>query len=309
MVKKVFITGGAGYIGSVLVPLLLDLKYNVTVYDNVSCGAEGVFHNFLNPHFNFIKGDILDKEHLHRSMEGHDVVIHLAAIVGYTACRRDEEQSYKVNHKGTQNVVDGLDGDQLLLYGSTGSNYGTIDGICTEDTPLNPLSIYAKSKTLGEEEVMKYENSIAFRFATAFGASPRLRLDLLVNDLAHSAYTQKYIAVYESHFMRTFIHVRDIARVFQFAMENADEMSGDVYNVGSNDMNYSKADICELIREKTNCYVHYADFDNDADKRNYVVSYDKINKLGYNTEIGVEQGLEELLRVFPVIKIENKYRN
>ena len=203
----------------------------------------------------------------------------------------------------------GLDGKQLLLYGSTGSNYGTVEGVCTEETPLNPLSIYGVSKTNGEIEVMEYENSVAFRFATAFGLSPRLRLDLLVNDLSFSAYTQKYIAVYESHFMRTFIHVYDIARVFKFAIDNAGEMSGQVFNVGSNSMNYSKADICKIIQEKTDCYVHYADFDNDADKRNYVVSYDKINNLGFDTTITVEQGVKELLNVYPVVSIQNKYRN
>jgi len=309
MVKKVFITGGAGYVGSTLVPTLLNSGYKVTVYDSLLTGGDGLMHNFLNPDFAFIKGDVLDKELLHRSMEGHDIVVHLAAIVGYTACRRDEDHSYKVNHQGAKNVVEGLNGKQLLLYGSTGSNYGTIDGICTEETPLNPLSIYAKSKTLGEEEVMKYQNSVAFRFATAFGASPRLRLDLLVNDLTYSAYTQKYIAVYESHFMRTFIHVRDMAKVFQFGIENGNKMKGEVYNVGSNTMNYSKGDVCKLIQRMTDCYVHYADFDNDADKRDYIVSYDKINSLGYNTSITVEEGVEELLRVFPLVSIQNKYRN
>jgi len=309
MVKKVFITGGAGYIGSVLTPLLLEAGYKVTVYDNLMYGGDGIVHNFYSSNFDFIKGDILDKELLHQSMKGHDVIIHLAAIVGYTACRKDEQRAYNVNHIGTINVVEGLNGTQFLLYGSTGSNYGSLGEVCTEESPLNPLSIYGKSKTLGEKEVMKYRNSTAFRFATAFGVSPRLRLDLLINDLSYSAWTQKYIAVYESHFMRTFIHVRDITKAFKFAIENCDEMKGEVYNVGSNSMNYSKGDVCKLIQEKTGCYVHYADFDGDADKRDYVVSYDKIKKIGYDTKITVEQGIDELLRVFPVIKIDNKYRN
>ena len=307
--KKVFITGGAGYVGSALVPLLLQSGYEVTVYDNLTVHGDGIFHNFLNSKFSFIKGDILDVDFLHESMKGHDIIIHLAAIVGYTACRRDENYSYKVNHEGTKNVVNGLDGKQLIVYGSTGSNYGTVEGICTEETPLNPLSIYGRSKTMGEAEVLKYANGIAYRFATAFGVSPRLRLDLLVNDLTYSAFTQKYIAVYESHFMRTFIHVRDMARVFKFAIENCDKMKGEVYNVGSNSMNYSKGDVCKMIQEKTDCYVHYADFDGDADKRDYVVSYNKINKLGYDTTIGVKEGIDELIKVFPLVKINNKYRN
>lgn len=307
--KKVFVTGGAGYVGSTLVPLLLQDGHEVTVYDNLMVHGDGIMHNFLKPNFKFIKGDILDVDLLHKSMKGHDVVIHLAAIVGYTACRKDEKYSYRVNHEGTKNVVDGLDGEQLLVFGSTGSNYGTVEGICTEETPLNPLSIYGKSKTMGEEEVLKYPNSIAYRFATAFGFGPRLRLDLLVNDLTYSAFMQKYIAVYESHFMRTFIHVKDMARVFKFAIENADKMKGEVYNVGSNSMNCSKGDVCKMIQAKTDCYVHYADFDGDADKRDYVVSYDKLKDLGFDTTITVEEGIDELIKVFPLVKIDNKYRN
>lgn len=307
--KKIFITGGCGYVGSALVPLLLQNGYEVTVYDNLSVHGDGIIHNFLNPNFNFIKGDILNVDLLHESMKGYDAVIHLAAIVGYTACRKDEDLSYKVNYEGTKNVVGGLDGKQLLIYGSTGSNYGTVEGVCTEETPLNPLSIYGKSKTMGEEEVLKYENSIAYRFATAFGVAPRLRLDLLVNDLTYSAFMQKYIAVYESHFMRTFIHVKDMARVFKLAIENHVKMRGEIYNVGSNSMNYSKGDVCKMIQDRTKCYVHYADFDGDADKRDYVVSYDKINKLGYDTTITVEEGIDELIKVFPLVKIDNKYRN
>jgi nucleoside-diphosphate-sugar epimerase len=309
MVKRVFITGGAGYIGSTLAPMLLRAGYKVTVYDNLMYGGDGLISNFAESNFKFIKGDIMDKPLLHESMKGHDVVIHLAALVGYTACRKDERRSHEVNHQGTINVIEGLNGEQLLLYGSTGSNYGTVEGICTEESPLNPLSIYGVTKTLGEHEVMKYKNSVAFRFATAFGVSPRLRLDLLVNDLSYSAYVQKYIAVYESHFMRTFIHVRDIASVFKFAIENEDKMSGEIYNVGSNSMNYSKGDVCKLIQKRSNCYVHYADFDNDADKRDYVVSYDKIRKLGFDTTITVEEGIDELFRVFPIVSIQNKYRN
>ena len=309
MVKKVFITGGAGYIGCILVPMLLNSGYEVTVYDSLMYGGDGLMINFSNPNFKFIKGDIRDVKLLHESMKGYQAVIHLAAIVGYTACRKDERDSHNVNHQGTKNVVDGLDGEQMLLYGSTGSNYGSVIGVCTEESPLTPLSIYGITKTLGEEEVMKYNNSVAFRFATAFGASPRLRLDLLVNDLSYSAYIQKYIAVYESHFMRTFIHVKDIATAFKFAIENSSKMSGQVYNVGSNSMNYSKGDVCKLIEKKSGCHVHYADFDNDADKRDYVVSYDKIKKLGYDTTISVQEGIDELFEIFPVVSIHNKYRN
>lgn len=307
--KKILVTGGAGYVGTALVPLLLENGHQVTVYDNLTADGTGLIHNFGNPNFKFVKGDILDIESLKEAVKGNDVVVHLAAIVGYAACRRDEDLTYQVNHQGTKNVIACLDGEQFLIYGSTGSNYGAVKDICTEETPLNPLSIYGTSKTLGEQEVLNYPHSTAFRFATAFGASPRLRLDLLVNDLSYLASTQKYIVIYESHFMRTFIHVKDMARVFDFAINNSDKMSGEVYNVGSNSMNYSKRDVCDIIKEKTECYVHYADFDGDVDKRNYVVSYDKINSLGFETTITVEEGIDELLQVFPLVKIDNKYQN
>lgn len=309
MVKKVFITGGAGYIGSILTPTLLRQGYHVTVYDSLIAGGDGIINNFTEKNFNFIEGDILDKELLKKSIAGHDIVIHLAAIVGLNACRRDKDHAYAVNHIGTRNVVECLDGSQFLMYGSTGSNYGAVKDVCTEETPLNPLSVYGKSKTLGEQEVLKYPNSTAFRFATAFGVAPRLRLDLLLNDLSYLAYTQKYIVIYEAHFMRTFIHVKDMTRVFQFAIANQEKMRGEVYNVGSNSMNFSKRDICELIKERTNCYVHYADYDGDVDKRDYVVSYDKINKIGYETTITLEEGLDELMKVFPIVSIFNKYKN
>ncbi len=309
MSKKVFVTGGCGYIGTSLVPLLLSEGYEVTVYDILNAGGDGIVHNFASPNFKFIKGDILDKDLLKKSIKGHDIVVHLAAIVGLAACNRNPDLTYEINHQGTKNIIECLDGTQFLIYGSTGSNYGAVKGVCTEKTPLNPLSVYGKSKTLGEQEVMKYGNSTAFRFATAFGVSPRMRLDLLVNDLSYLASTQKYLVIYESHFMRTFIHVRDIANVFKFTIENKEKMSGEVYNVGSESMNYSKKDICELIQKKTGCYVHYAEFDGDVDKRDYVVSYNKINSLGFETSIDVSEGVDELLQVFPLIKIENKYQN
>jgi nucleoside-diphosphate-sugar epimerase len=183
-------------------------------------------------------------------------------------------------------------------------------GICTEDTPLNPLSIYGKSKTEAEKLVMQRENSTAFRFATAFGVSPRLRLDLLVNDLTYKSLTEGYAVVYESHFMRTFIHVRDIARVFLFSIENKNKMKNNIFNVGSDNMNFSKKDVCEIIKKEVpTSYFNYADVGEDADKRNYQVSYDKIKSLGFKTEISLEEGIRELIKVSPLIKTINPYYN
>ncbi len=307
--KKILVTGGAGYIGCVLIPELLAMGYEITLYDILLYESHQLIPFFTHPNFKFVKGDILNKELLKKSITGMDVVIHLAAIVGYGACRIDENRAYLINHIGTKNVIECMSPEQYLLFGSTGSNYGTVDGICVETSPLHPLSIYGKSKTLAEEEVMKRPNSTAFRFATAFGASPRLRLDLLINELLYLAKTQKYLVIYESHFMRTFIHVRDMARAFIFAIKYQDKMKGETYNIGSNNMNFSKKDICEKIQKVTGCYIHYADYDGDADKRNYVVSYDKIHVLGYRTAISVDEGIEELLKCMDVLKISIPFKN
>ena len=215
---KIFITGGAGYIGTTLIPLLLENNYKVTVYDSLLFNnGDKLLPYISNKNFSFIKGDIRNEELLSKSIKNHDIVIHLAALVGFPICReKGEKESFDVNTKGTEIVVRNMTKDQYLLFGSTGSNYGEVIGICTEETELNPLSIYGKSKTEAEKIVLSRNNSTSFRFATAFGLSPRLRLDLLINDLTFKAITEGYAVVYESHFMRTFIHVKDIANVFLF---------------------------------------------------------------------------------------------
>ena len=308
--KKVLVTGGAGYIGSVLVPELLNAGYDVTVYDSLMFGGNSLFTSFLNPNFHFVSGDVRDIFKLRKCAEDKDVIIHLAAIVGYPACQKNQTLAREVNLDATKGLVDVLRPDQYILFGSTGSNYGAVkEGVCTEETPLNPLSLYGETKTEAEKYLIENSNSTAYRFATAFGLSPRLRLDLLINDFVNKAINQKYIVVYESHFMRTFIHVKDIARSFLFAIENHDKMSGQVYNVGGNSMNYSKRDVCNLIQEKIDYYLHLADIGMDADKRDYVVSYDKINKLGFETTITLEQGIDELVKGIKTIKYNDPYAN
>ena len=310
--KKIFITGGAGYIGTSLIPLLLENGHKITVYDSLMFNNGDKLIPFItNPNFNFIEGDIRDFEKLSKYIKGHDVVIHLAALVGFPICReKGEQESYEVNVVGTENVINAMTDDQYLLLGSTGSNYGEVLDICTEETPLNPLSIYGKTKSEAEKLVLERNNSTAFRFATAFGVSPRLRLDLLVNDLTYKSLKEGYAVIYESHFMRTFIHVKDMARVFLFAIENQEQMKNHVFNVGSNKMNYSKKEVCELIKNKvSNAYFNYADVGEDADKRNYIVSYEKINSLGFDTTISLEDGISELLKTIPLIKTSSPYFN
>ena len=307
---KILVTGGAGFIGTTLIPLLLERGHDITVFDSLMYGGEPLVPFFRSRRFTFVRGDIRDADALREATRGHDVVIHLAAIVGFPACREDPPLAEATNVTGTLHVARALDRGQYVLFGSTGSNYGAlVDEICTEETPLNPLSIYGKTKTEAESILLETGQTTAFRFATAFGISPRLRLDLLINDLTYQAVRQKYIVVYEADFMRTFIHVHDIARSFLFALDNIDRMRGEVFNVGSESLNYSKRDVCELIAEKTGALVHYADVGEDADKRNYTVSYAKIRDLGFETTISLEDGVDELARALEVIRIRNPHGN
>lgn len=307
---KILITGGSGYIGTALVPLLLERDYEVTVFDSLLFGGNALLPFFRNPKFSFVRGDVRDRNMLEAAMKGKDVIIHLAAIVGFPACRENPQLATTTNVDGTKNVAELAKKGQYLLIGSTGSNYGELeDELCTEETPLRPLTIYGKTKTEAEDIIMKTGQATAYRFATAFGVSPRLRLDLLINDLTYQAVRQKYIVIYESHFMRTFIHVHDIARSFLFAIDNKRRMLGEVYNTGDEKMNYSKRQICDIIVKKTGAYAHYAEVGEDADKRNYAVSYKKIRDVGYKTTINIDEGIDELVRALEAIKIQNPYSN
>ena len=306
---KILITGGAGYVGTSLIPQLLNKEYEVTVYDNLMFGGNYILPFFRNINFKFIKGDIRDLIELEKATKNADVVIHLAAIVGYPACRKDSELARTVNIEGTKNVIRTTSNNQLIFYASTGSNYGAVEEICTEETPLNPLSFYGQTKTIAEKMLMEKRNTIGYRFATAFGVSPRMRLDLLINDFTYKAITEGYLVIYEKHFMRTFIHVFDMGRAFLFGIKNQDVMVNNIYNVGSEKMNYSKEDICEMIKEKVNVYIHYADIGEDTDKRNYVVSYKKINNLEFDTTISVQEGINELVKALKAIEFKTPYSN
>ena len=310
MPMKLLITGGAGYIGCVLVPLLLEGGYQVRVLDNLMFGGTGLLPHFGNPHFEFVKGDIRDERAVRDAMHGCDVVIHLAAIVGFPACRKFPDLAQTVNVDGTKVVARVAGSKRLVLFSSTGSNYGAIvDEICTEETPLRPLTIYGKTKTAAETFLREHCNTIAYRFATAFGLSPRMRLDLLVNDFVYTAMKMRQLVVYEAHFMRSFIHVYDISRSIVFAIENAQHMQGQVYNIGSESMNFSKGQVCEMIRQKVDFYLHYAEVEEDPDKRDYVVSYRKIHELGFDTTIGLDEGIDQLVRGLEVVDVKNEYSN
>jgi nucleoside-diphosphate-sugar epimerase len=308
--SKILVTGGAGYIGSVLVPLLLENGHQVRVLDSLMYGGAGLLPNFRHPRFEFQKGDLRDLETVKSAVKDREIIVHLAAIVGFPACRKNPQLAEEVNLGATKTLAEAAGKSRLVMFGSTGSNYGQVtDQMCTEETPLHPVSLYGKTKVAAESHLMEHCTTIAYRFATAFGLSPRPRLDLLVNDFVYQALKLRYLVVYESHFMRSFIHVFDIARSFRFGIENAGRMKGQVYNVGSESMNYSKADVCNKIKEKVEYYLHLAEVGEDQDKRNYMVSYQKIRSLGFDTSITLEQGIAELVQGLQVLEVPNPYSN
>lgn len=309
MKKKIFVTGGAGFVGSVLIPVLLNQGYKVKAYDSLMYGIDPIAGLFLNSNFEFVKGDIRDVDRVKKFAKDCDAVIHLGALVGYPICKKDKKEAMSVNAVGTQTVINGVSNRIPFIFASTGSCYGNLEGVCKEDLPLKPLTIYGESKAKAEGYVQERGNFVIYRFATGYGVSPRLRLDLMINDFVFRAVKEKNLIVYEKNFQRTFIHVYDMARSFLFAIENFDKMNGECYNVGSEKLNLTKQQIAEYIRKGTPYYLHYADFGKDEDKRNYIVSYEKIRKAGFETKVSLDTGIVQLIRLFKVLDMRREYSN
>lgn len=304
---RVLVTGGAGYIGSVLCPMLLSRQYKVTIFDNFSWGIKPILHFATEPNLEIITGDIRDRSAIKNAMKDQDMIIHLAAIVGYPACAADRDRAHSTNVEGTRNIVTNIR-DQKLVFASTGSTYGKVEGVCTEDTPIDPLTLYGSTKWEAEKFVTDI-GGVALRFATVFGVGPRLRLDLLVNDFVYQALHLKQIVMYEGHFRRTFLHVLDAAKSYLTAIDYFEKMRGEAFNVGDNSMNYTKRQIALKVKEFADFYLHEAEVGEDFDKRDYEVSYDKIQQYGYKARVGLGEGIEELVKVLRHIKVTNEWRN
>jgi nucleoside-diphosphate-sugar epimerase len=285
------------------------MGWNVHVLDNLMFGGQALLPHFMNPRFSFAEVDITNRDDLAPQLKGADAVIHLAALVGYPLCKKMPRRAVEVNVEGTQNVLDLMPASAKLVYGSTGSNYGEVMGICTEDTPLNPLSLYGETKTRAEQMCHERGNCVSMRFATAFGIAPRLRLDLMINDFTWQAIHNRYLVVYEKHFRRTFIHVADIARAFVFMLDNWDDLKHSVFNVGHDSMNYTKEDIVHLLRDRIEFLVHFAEFGTDEDKRDYEVDYSRIRDAGFEITVDIDKGMGELVRGLPLLRLRNPYSN
>ncbi len=308
--QKILLTGGAGYIGSILTPMLLDKGYNVTIYDNFMFGAQSLLAFSRHPNLEIIEGDIRDKSAVGDAIKGKDWVFHLAAIVGYPACAADPIRANSVNVDGTRNVIESMEPGQTLLYASTGSTYGKVEGIATEDTPIAPLTLYGKNKRDCETMIKQTNLDFAiFRFATVFGTSPRMRLDLLINDFVYQALHNKQIVLFEGHFRRTFLHSTDAAAIYPFALENFKMMCGNTYNIGDESMNYTKREVAVKIKEHIDYYLHEADIGFDPDKRDYEVDYSRLRGLGYYVKVDLDEGIRELIKILRVLKVPLPLRN
>jgi len=305
----VLVTGGAGYVGSLLIPHLLQKNYGVVVLDNLMYRQHALFPFFINKNFKFIKGDICDEATVRQALKEVDFIVHLAAIVGEPACKRDPKLCYEVNQKATELLNNLRTPEQKLIFASTGSVYGKIEGVCTEESLTNPVSDYAIAKLKAEEAIKTKPNYVIYRFATAFGLSSRPRLDLLINDFVYRALRQRVNIVYEAHFKRTFLHVYDMVRSFVFAIENFANLKDQIYNVGSEAMNFTKEDIAKKIAEHIPHYLHFADYGTDPDQRNYEVSYAKIKNKGFETEIGIDDGIAELVKGCESLHLHNPFSN
>lgn len=311
--SKVLITGGGGYVGSVLCGELLNRGYQVRCMDNAYKGTlDSIIPFVTNPNFEFFDGDVTNKDDCNNAVKGVDGIIHLAAIVGFPACKKSPALAEAVNFGGTKNMLTARARENYsipFVNASTGSVYGSVEGVCTEDSPLNGTTLYATTKRDAEQMVTDAGNSVSFRFATGFGVSPNMRVNLLVNDFVYKAVYDKCIVVFQADFRRTFIHVRDMAESFIQGFEKL--RSGDlryqVYNAGANHLNWTKRELAEYVSGLTGCYLHFGEIGEDLDKRDYEVDYSKFEQDVTRCQVSMEQGIKELEKVVKVLRMGGKY--
>jgi nucleoside-diphosphate-sugar epimerase len=311
MPERVLITGGAGYIGSILTPALLSEGYQVTVLDAFRFGQNSLLECCASPNFDVIRGDCRNEKTLREAIRGADYIFPLAAIVGAPACKEDEIAASTLNLDAVRLLLRLRSPEQRVIFPCTNSGYGIGEAgaFCTEESPLRPLTLYGRSKVEAEAAVLEAGNSASLRLATVFGVSPRMRLDLLVNDFVHRAVTDRALVIFEGHFKRNYIHIRDVARAFLHVMRNFESMKGRPYNVGLSDANLSKLELCAKIQQAIPQFVYIeAPIGEDPDKRDYIVSNERIESTGYKPQHSIEMGICELKKAFEILRAR-RYSN
>lgn len=308
MKEKILITGGGGYIGSILAKTLLDNNYGVKVLDNFRYGQNSLLDCCIHENFSVIRGDCRERETLSNAIKDVDIIIHLAALVGAPICKADPIGAQTTNYDSVKLLLSLREKDQKILFPCTNSGYGIGEKgkYCTEETPLRPISLYGRNKVDAEKAILEAGNSISFRLATVFGVSPRMRTDLLVNDFVLRAVRDKYVVIFEGHFKRNYLHIRDVARVFMHGIEKFDSMRGEPYNVGLSDANLSKIELCEIIKKYIPDFLFLeSPIGEDPDKRDYIVSNEKIEKTGFKPKYSLDMGIQELIKAYTVIRGSN----
>jgi len=308
---KILVTGGAGYIGSVFVPQLLQEGHQVTVLDNFMYGQNSLLDCCANKNLTIVRGDARNKNLVSDCLKSADAIFPLACLTGAPLCSQDPLEAQTVIVDAVKLILDARSKNQIVIYPTTNSGYGIgqKDKSCTEETPLNPVSLYGKLKTETEKMILDSGNAITFRLATAFGTSPRMRLDLLVNDFTYRAVYDRFIVLFEAHFKRNYIHVRDIANAFILGLKNFEKMKNEPYNVGLSNANLSKLELCEEIKKHVKeFYFVESKIGEDPDKRDYIVSNEKIEKAGFKPAFSLSDGIAELVKGYKIIK-RTQYAN
>jgi nucleoside-diphosphate-sugar epimerase len=311
MGHQILVTGGAGYLGSTMVPELLAAGHKVTVLDNFMYEQNSLAHVCHHPGFDVVRGDVRSESTVLPLLKKADVIIPLAAYVGAPLCARDPVGASSTNHDAIVMMLKHVSKHQRILMPTTNSAYGSGDenNFCTEDSPLKPMSLYAIEKVKVEKELMQHPNATSFRLATVFGMSPRMRIDLLVNDFTWRAVTDRAVVIFEGHFKRNYIHIRDVVKGFEHALENFGKMRGEAYNLGLSEANLSKLELCAKIREHVPNFVFLeAPIGEDPDKRDYIVSNAKLEATGWQPDWSLDRGIRELLRGYRMLR-NSRYAN
>jgi len=305
MTTSILVTGAAGYLGCMLVPALLDRGCKVIALDKFDRGDTTLAHVAANPNFEPVRGDARDESLLGELLPKVDLIIPLAALVGAPLCKQDPIAAKTTNLDAILSILKLRGADQRIIYPTTNSGYGIGQAgvFCTEETPLNPISLYGTTKVDAEKAILDSGNGVTLRLATVFGMAPRMRIDLLVNDFTYRAATDRALVVFEGHAKRNYIHVRDVAKAFVHAMESYETMNAEPFNVGLSSANLSKLELCAKIREHVPEFVWLeAPIGEDPDKRDYIVSNEKIEKTGWFPDHTIDMGIQELIRGYRMIR-------
>jgi nucleoside-diphosphate-sugar epimerase len=309
--SHILVIGGAGYIGSVLTPALLAQGHTVSVLDTFLFNQNSLLECCAQPGFSITRGDYRDAAVLRPLLAKADVIVPLAAIVGAPACKSDATAAMSTNLEGIRQMLGMRSASQWIVSPCTNSGYGVgeKDKFCTEESPLSPISLYGRTKVDAEKAILDAGNSVSLRLATVFGVSARMRVDLLVNDFVHRAFTDRFLVVFEGHFKRNYIHIRDVARAFLHVLDNFATMKNQPYNVGLSDANLSKLELCERIQRRLSDFVYLeASIGQDPDKRDYIVSNEKIERTGYRPVHSLEFGIDELIKAYTILRVK-QYAN